>query len=65
MTPEQKKRIDEMPYEDMLRMWRFAPAGDPTFQGDDGVYYKKVMTKKRNADPAGAVQASKNIGWEK
>jgi len=65
MTPEQKKRIDEMPYEDMLRMWRFAPVGDPAFQGDDGVYFRDVMTTKRNADPVGAVQASKNIGWEK
>jgi hypothetical protein len=65
MTYEQKKAIDAMSYSEMLRKWRFSPVGDSAFQGDDGVYFSQVMTAKRNADPASAVQASKNIGWEK
>jgi hypothetical protein len=59
-----KKQIDEMSYEEMLRLWRFAAAGDPMFQGDVGQYYSKVMFEKRDKDPAAAVAASKRIGWE-
>ena len=50
MTPEQKKWIDEASYEDLLRKWRFAPAGDPMFQGDTGEYYSKVMNEQRSAE---------------
>ena len=63
MMPEQKEWIDSASYEILLRQWRFAPAGNPAFQGDDGKYYMKVMFAKRDADFAGAVQASKKIGW--
>jgi hypothetical protein len=65
MTPEQRKQIDEMNYESMLRLWRFAPAGHPMFQGDTGDYYSKVMKEKREQVGGDAhVRASKSIGWE-
>ena len=63
MTPEQKSWIDGASYEELLRKWRFAPSGEPMFQGDTGDYYQKVMNEKKSADQAGAVAASKSIGW--
>lgn len=60
-----KVEIDAMPYEAMLRRWRFAPVGDPIFKGEVGAYYSKVMGEKRVAAGPGAhVTASKTIGWE-
>ena len=66
LDEQTKKRIDEMNYEAMLSRWRFAPSGDPMFQGAVGDYFAKVMAEKRDA-PGGAaahVAASKNIGWK-
>lgn len=64
MTEDQKKWIDNASFEDLLRKWRFAPAGDPFFQGECGDYYSKVMAeKKAEAGHDASVQASKNIGW--
>ena len=61
MTPEQHRWIDGASYEQLLEKWRFAPVGDPLFQGDTGDYYRDVMQqKKANCDH---VQASKNVGW--
>jgi hypothetical protein len=65
MTEEQKRWIDNASYETLLRKWRFAPVGDPMFQGEDGAYYSKVMFAKRDAAPDAAVRASKNVGWER
>lgn len=65
MIPENlKKRIDGMSYYQLLDKWRFAPVGDPMFQGELGKYYSKVMFAKRDADPAGAVADSKVLGWK-
>ena len=59
-----KSWIDHATYEQLLSHWRFAPAGDPFFQGTIGEYYKKVMGEKRNqVGVAGHVRASKEIGW--
>ncbi len=55
--------IDNADYESLLSKNRFAPAGDLFFQGEVGKHFMKVMGEKKAADPAGAVQASKNIGW--
>jgi len=64
MTPEQKKEIDEMPYEEMLRQWRFSPIDSSGFQGERGAYYAKVMGEKRTkVGDAAHVAASKRIGW--
>jgi hypothetical protein len=63
MTPKQKRWIDNASYETLLSKWRFAKAGNPLFLGKCGAYYKKVLIEKKNADPDGAVSASKRIGW--
>ena len=59
-----KAWIDGATYEQLLRRWRFAAAGDPFFQGDVGVYYKEAMAEKRvQVGNAEHVAASKSIGW--
>lgn len=63
LTPEAKAWIDNASYMQLLSRWRFAPAGDPIFQGDSGDYYATVMAEKHDADPDEAVRASKAIGW--
>lgn len=66
ITPEEKKWIDEAPYESLLSKWRFAPAGDPMFSGETGKYYAEVMAKRRTElGPAAHTAASKSIGWER
>ena len=65
MDAETKKRIDEMNYESMLRLWRNAPAGHPMFQGETGQYFSEVMkTKREQVGPAEHTRASKAIGWD-
>jgi hypothetical protein len=64
MTPEQKNWIDQASYMDLLRKWRFAPAGDSYFIGDTGEYYAKVMAAKRSQENDGGVAASMAIGWK-
>lgn len=64
MTPEDKKWIDEATYEQMLERWRHAPAGDPIFTGEAGVYFQVVMRGKKDALSFGQrVAASKAVGW--
>jgi len=66
LTPENQKHIDGLSYEELLRHWRFAPTGDPWFQGETGVYWGTRMSKMRDT-PSGQeahVAASKTIGWE-
>lgn len=64
MKPEDKVWMDNASYAELLRRWRFAPAGDPIFQGDTGEYYQKVMSEKKNAlSHEEQVQTSKNLGW--
>ena len=41
LTKEIKAQIDAMSRIDMARKWRFAAVGDPLFQGEAGVYFKK------------------------
>ena len=65
LTPEAKQSIDGMSYENMLRAWRFAPLGDPMFQGETGDYFAKKMSEKRAAITAEEhTAASKRIGWD-
>lgn len=64
MTIKQmKKWIDEASYEELLRKWRFAPAGDPFFKQGTGMgdYYIQVMEEKKKGVNATAI--SKRIGW--
>lgn len=62
LTPENKAQIDAMPFIELLRLWRFAPVGDPWFQGETGKYWGERMAQLRSYDPAGAAFASKAIG---
>ena len=66
LTPENKARIDAMSYVGLLGRWRFAPCGDPWFQGETGEYWGKRMSELRN-QPGGDdrhVHASKTLGFE-
>jgi hypothetical protein len=64
LTPENKAYIDSLSYEQLLSKWRFAPIGDPWFQGETGDYWGKRMKELRDSG-ANHVQASKNIGWDR
>ena len=60
LTPENKAQIDALSYEALLRHHRFAPLGDPWFEGMTGVYWRRRMSELRDgAHPA----VSKRIGW--
>jgi hypothetical protein len=66
INPKLKQQIDGMPYEIMLQTWRFAPIGDPLFQGETGEYFAQCMrVKKQNISNEEHVKASKRIGWER
>ena len=62
IDPDIKAWIDAADYETLLRRWRFGPTGKKMMQGLEGRYYAKIMTEKRDADPAAAVRASKKVG---
>jgi len=65
MNEKMKKWIDEADYSQLLRKWRFAPTGDPFFQGEIGDYYAKIMAeKKEQIGDNIAVAISKEIGWK-
>lgn len=56
--------IDEASYEELLRKNRFAPIGDPFFQGEVGKYYILVMQRKKfEVGIEEAIRISKKIGW--
>lgn len=60
---EMKDWIDNANYESLLSKWRFAPSGDPFFQGVVGKHYSKAIADKRDEDHGEAVRASKQLGW--
>jgi hypothetical protein len=56
--------IDQASYEQLLRRWREATAGDPFFRGAIGARFQAAMRARRaEAGEAGHVRASKAIGW--
>ena len=64
LTKGNKKHIDSLSYEQLLFQWRFAPSGNPWFQGETGDYWGSAMNKKRKEiGQDKAVHASKSIGW--
>jgi len=64
IAPDTKKAIDNMDYEVMLRLVRFAPSGDSMFIGDTGEYFIQVMEEKGSRLPPGMKAViSKKIGW--
>lgn len=64
LTKQNQEHIDSLSYQQLLERWRFAPIGDPWFQGETGEYWKRRMKELRDKG-ANHVQASKTIGWEK
>ena len=60
LDEELKKRIDSMSREDMARAWRFAPSGDPRFQGAAGKYFEERFKELGGFSP----EISKKIGWD-
>lgn len=60
---ETKRAIGSMSYKEMLRRWRFAPIGDPLFQGESGEYFRQKMVEKRAAEQNPAT-VPKRIRWE-
>lgn len=64
MTPEQKAWIDNAPFAELLRRWRFPVAEeDSIFQDGAGKYYSKVMFGMRDEDPSEWTRVSKIVGW--
>ena len=64
MTDEQKEWIDNAPYIELLRLWRFGESGSPIFEGASGKHYALTMQRKRKeVGDAAHVAASKEIGW--
>jgi hypothetical protein len=63
LTAENKAKIDAMSYHELLLQWRFAPSGDPWFQGETGTYWQERMKALRAADPTVHVTESKRLGW--
>lgn len=64
LTLKNKEKIDGLSYEQLLSRWRFAPVGDPWFQGETGKYWGERMSMLR-CQPGGNkkhVLASKMIG---
>jgi len=60
-----KDNIDNMSYESMFTLRRFAAVGHPYFQrGEVGDYFEKVMGEKEELiSPGERVAISKKIGW--
>lgn len=64
LTDDVKAQIDDLDYFSLLERWRYAPPGDPVFQGESGDYWRERM-KYLEAQPGGqakAVAASKLLG---
>jgi len=64
LTPENKKIIDGKNYRSLLSGWRYAPSGDPWFQGATGVYWANRMKDLRALEPSPA-DVSKGIDRER
>ena len=62
MTPETKNRIDLMSIFELLEAQRYAPIGDPRFQGEEGKYRTTKLTELRDRDNVAYVRASKDLG---
>ena len=66
LTPKNKEQIDNMSYKDLLSQVRYAPIGDPWFQGETGKYWLERMAELRSKPGGDAmhVSASKSIGMQ-
>ena len=59
LTPEAKKRIDSLTYEELLHKWRFAPVGDATMQGETGEYWGQRIGRTLRAQGADTVKSGR------
>jgi len=64
LTPKNKAVIDAKDHYQLLERWRYAPSGDPWFQGETGEYWGERMSELKAASPGRAVADSKAIGWD-
>jgi len=61
-----KEWIDNVSYEELLRVWRFTPPGNPLFEGEMGEYYsRKIAERRKEVGEEEHTRVSKKIGWEK
>jgi len=59
-----RDKFESMTYTDMLRIWRFSPAGNPVLQGESGDIFEKVFfRKKTDIGDNEATRISKLVGW--
>ncbi len=63
LTPELKAQIDAKTHYELLDRWRFAPTGDPVFQGESGDYWGERMAELRSKNPGQAVADSKALSF--
>jgi hypothetical protein len=62
---EMKQWIKNASYEQLLSRWRFAPTGDPFFQGAMGDYYRNHMMERRaQIGDVEHSKISKRVGWD-
>jgi hypothetical protein len=61
LTPKLKAEIDSKTIYELLRGWRFAPAGASIFQGESGKYWGERMAELRKENNAAYVAASKAL----
>lgn len=62
LTPENKEFIDKLSLHVLFYKWRFAPHGDPWFQGETGNYWLERLTELRKKDPKKYSRLSKRLG---
>lgn len=55
------EKINQMCHCEMAKLWRFAPAGHPYFDGD--LPYYAVFKKRFDALGGMTVAMSKSLGW--
>jgi hypothetical protein len=64
MDKKIKEWIDSASYEELLRKWRFALAGDKYFFGEAIVYYQQAMRQRKvEVGEAEHGRISKKLGW--
>ena len=61
---EMRDWIDRQDHEGLLRWWRFAPSGDPFFQGEIGEHYEQALKSSRGLEQDRGASASKRVGWD-
>ena len=67
LDPKTKKRIDDMSYADMLRIYRFSVAGHYLFcigSGAAGYFCNLMQERKAQLSNEEQALASKRVGWE-